>query len=269
MGLAIIPGGQYKISHAEGMALTAIIPPPLIHLFNWNYLNDVETWLISELVAEWETISHWLVSYRTRSVNTKQFPFTSPEYLDQKSIAKLYSVQLDLCGEIWESVEEIQRLYPTPHDWWVTCILEIQAIQLTEIYVNPEGVSKGLIEDNTREFIKALKKQTIPFTETEENINLYRFFKYAIKSLNCASVKQEWSRYLEALKALPRELKKNKELKSLSQIGNRVCYRDRNTLKPIPIQRVCKKVLLDRRSKFAVSIPENSGKTLRVLISTT
>lgn len=270
MGLATIPGGQYKISHAEGMALTDIIPPPLIHLFNWNLLNDVQTWLISEFVKEWEIISHWLVSYRTRSVNIKQFPFTSLEYLDQKSIAKLYSVQLDLCAEIWESVEEIQRLYPTPHDWWVNCMLEIQGIQLTEIYVNPEGVPKGDIEDSTRKFIATLKKGIKPFAETEENINLYRFFKYAIesKALNYASVKEEWGRYLEALKVLPRELKKNKEVKSLSQIGNRVYYRDRNTLKLIPIQRVPKEVLLDSRAKFAVLVPENSDKTLRVMFDT-
>lgn len=270
MGLATIPGGQYEISHVEGMALAGIVPPPLIYLLIWNYLNDVQTWLIAEFVKEWEIISHWLVSYRTRSVDTKQLPFTSPDYLDQKSIAKLYSVQLDLCGELWESVEEIQNLYRTPHDWWKNCILEIQGIQLTEIYVNPEGVPKGEIEDNTRQLIKSLKKGDIPFDETEDNINLYRVFKYAIKlkSLNYVSVKEEWGRYLEALKVLPRELKKNKELKSLFQIGNRVYYRDRNTLKPIPIKRVPKEVLLDSGAKFAVLVPEDSDKTLRVMFDT-
>ncbi|MEL6163985.1 MAG: hypothetical protein AAFR37_09570, partial [Cyanobacteria bacterium J06628_3] len=260
MGLATIPGGQYEISHVEGMALAGIVPPPMIDFLDWNCVDDVKTWLISEFVKEWEIFSHWLVSYRTRAVNTKQLPFTSPDYLDQKSTAKLYSVQLDLCGEIWESVEEIQRLYSTPHDWWVNCMLEVQRNRITEIFENPEGIPKGDIEDDTRQLIKSLKKGDIPFDETEENIHLYRVFKYAIKlkSLNNASVKEEWGRYLEALKVLPRELKKNKELKSLSQIGNRVCYRDRNTLKPIPIKRVPKEVLLDSGAKFAVLVPEDS-----------
>lgn len=248
MGLVKIGGKNHRINHQEGTAISFFIPPPMVRYIDWEKCTDVQTRLISEVVKEWNIIASWLVSFRTRTVDTKQMPFTSVEYLDLKAKAELFSEQLDLCAEIWEAMD-IRKHYPTPYDWWIDCVLETQRNQITQIFENPEGITKGNQENNTRELLRFLKEGDIPFDESESNTHLYRMLACALKfRTENKRVRKAWNDYLKALKAIPNEIKANKEIKSLRQMAGKLYYREKNTHRLVPIQRVSKDVLLTRTS---------------------
>lgn len=251
MGLVKIGGKNHRINHEEASAIAFFIPPPMVRRIDWEKCTDGQTWLISEIVTEWDIIASWLVSFRTRTVDTRQMPFTSARYLDLKAKAELFSEQLDLCAEIWEVID-VRKHYPTPYDWWIDCVLETQRNQITQIFENPEGVTKGEQEDNIRKLLKSLKEGDIPFQESEMNTHLYRMLNSALKlKKGNKRVRKAWDDYLKALKAIPVGIKANKEIKSLRQMAGKVFYRQKNTHHLIPIQRVSKEALLTRTS-FAV-----------------
>jgi hypothetical protein len=253
MARATISGGIYQINDIEGRAIALIVPPVAIQNINyWDTLTDIQTWKLYEMVVEWEILAHWLVSHRIKTVDTKQMPFISLEFLDQEKKAELFSVQLDLCAEIWKATE-IREYYPTPYHWWVKCIKEVQQNQINTILASRDGIPKGVIEDNTRSLWKSLTQGTIPFDRSANNLHFYRMLNFAIKlRTTCDRVKDSWINYLKALKALAKELKTNNELKATTTMGRRLYYRDCNTLKAIPTERIEKDTVLDIRAGFAI-----------------
>jgi hypothetical protein len=251
-GIATISGGAYRIPDSEGKAIASFTPPPLIKNIDWDTLRDAQTWLLYEMVIQWEIIAHWLVSFRTRAVDTKEIPFTLLEFLDQKLKAELYSIQLDLCAVIWEEIE-IRNYYPTPCHWWMKCITENQQSQVKSILLSRDGLAKGETEDGLRHLRRSLDNGIIPFTESPENIHLYRMFDSAIRlRANHKLVRNLWSEYLKGLGKLAKELKANGKTKAIIDLGGRLYYRDRHTLKPILISRVEKDTVLNIRAKFAL-----------------
>lgn len=261
-GLAVITGGRYSINHNEGTAMANVIPPPIIKNLDWTNLSDKQIWLISELIAEWEIIAHWLVSYRTRTVDTKQLPFTSQDFLNQRAKAELYSIQLDLCAEVWEAIE-IRKTYPTPYDWWEKCMRDIQSEQLQEILSGWEGIAKGKVEDKARSLLRHLVNGSIPFENSHNYVHLYRLFecaiainlkKWQVEDYHSERVSKAWNNYLDAFKELPKELKRNSDIKAMTIMGNRLYYRDRNTLRPISTVPVSIEALLATQSKFKVIV---------------
>jgi len=253
MGLAKISGGTYRIADGEGRAIESIVPLTAIQNINWDTLTDVQTWLLSEMVVRWEILAHWLVSLRTRAVDTKQLPFTSLTFLDQEAKANLYSIQLDLCAVIWKEIE-IKNWYPTPYDWWIKCIIENQQKQIKSILSNRDGITKGEIEDETRYLRRALNNKNIPYAESLENTHLYRMLNSAIKLReNCKQIRAFWIQYLEQLNDLAKELKANNEIKAITILGGRLYYRDRNALKLIPTTRIKKESILNIRAGFEVT----------------
>jgi len=254
MGLAKISGGTYEIADSEGRAIENIIPLTAIQSINWNPLTDVQTWLLSEMVVRWEILAHWLVSCRTRAVDTKQMPFTSLEFLDQETKANLYSIQLDLCAVIWREVEGIEEHYSTPYDWWIKCIRENQQKQIESILLGKSDITKGEIEDETRYLRRALNNESIPYAKSLENTHLYTMFNFAIKlKRNYEQIKSFWNLYIAQLNKLAKELKANNEIKAIISLGGRLYYRDRNTLKPIPITRIKKDDILNIRAGFEIN----------------
>lgn len=252
MGLARISGGLYKIEHCEGTAIASIIPPELKNI-DLKALNNAQLWLISEMLAEWEILAHWLVYFRTKAVDIKQLPFTASDFIAQKPKAQLFSQQLDLCAAIWEAIE-IRHLYPTPYDWWVDCMVEAQQKQLAGILQNSEGIPKGKIEDSLRGLVRSLSNEEIPLSKAE-NPHIYRMLACAINlKIKSREVRNAWKNYLLCLKALARQLKSDGFSKSVVRMGDRLYYRDRHTLKQIDITSVNSDIILNIRAKFAVQI---------------
>lgn len=243
-GIVIISEGVYRIPDNEGRAIASFIPPVFIKDIPWDTLTDAQTYLLYEMAIRWEIIAHWLVSFRTRAVDTKQIPFTLLDFLDQKLKAELYSIQLDLCAVIWEEIE-IRKYYPTPCDWWIECIRQNQQQQIKSILSNGNSITKGEVEDNTRDFRRSLDNGIIPFTESHENLHLYRLFNSAINlRKKYKQINDFWVKYLKQLNKLAKEIKSTSEIKAITILGGHLYYRDRNTLKSIPITRVEKDTVL-------------------------
>lgn len=251
-GIATISGEAYRIADSEGRAIASFTPPQLIKDIDWDTLTDAQTWLLSEMVFEWEVIAYWLVYCRTKAVNIKRMPFTHPDFLNQRAKAELYNIQLDLCAAIWEAIE-FSHHYPTLYCWWIKCITENQQSQVKSILLSRDSIAKGETEDGLRILRRSLDKGIIPFTKSHENIHLYRMFDSAISmGLNNKLVKKLWSEYLKGLGKLAKELKVNSEIKAIANLAGRLNYRDRHTLKRIPVTRVKKDTLLNIRAKFAL-----------------
>jgi hypothetical protein len=251
-GIVTISGEAYRIGDSEGRAIASFTPPPLIKDIDWDPLTDAQTWLLSEMAFEWQVIAYWLVYCRTKAVNIKQMPFTHPDFLNQRAKAELYSIQLDLCAAIWEAIE-FSHHYPTPYYWWIKCITENQQRQVKSILSSKDGLAKGKTEDRLRYLRQSLKNGIIPFTESSENIHFYRMLNSAIRmGVDNKLVKKLWSEYLKGLGKLAKELKVNSETKAITNLGGRLYYRDRHTLKQIPVERVEKDTVLNIRAKFAL-----------------
>lgn len=251
-GIATISGEAYRIADSEGRAIASFTSPQLIKDIDWDTLTDAQTWLLSEMVFEWEVIAYWLVYCRTKAVNIKRMPFTHPDFLNQRAKAELYNIQLDLCAAIWKAIE-FSHHYPTLYCWWIKCITENQQSQVKSILLSRDSIAKGETEDGLRILRRSLDKGIIPFKKSHENIHLYRMFDSAISmGLDNKLVKKLWSEYLKGLGKLAKELKVNSEIKAIANLAGRLNYRDRHTLKRILINRVKKDTLLNIRAKFAL-----------------
>jgi hypothetical protein len=250
--IATISGEAYRIADSEGRAIASFTPPQLIKDIDWDTLTDAQTWLLSEMVFEWEVIAHWLVYYRTRAVDIKRMPFIHPEFLNRRAKAELYNIQLDLCAAIWEAIE-FSHHYQTPYCWWIKCITENQQSQVKSILLSRDSIAKGETEDKLRILRRSLEKGIITFTKSDENIHLYRMFDSAISmGVDNKLVKKLWSEYLKGLGKLAKELKDDGETKAITNSGGHLYYRDRHTLKRIPVNRIKKDTVLNIRAKFAL-----------------
>lgn len=254
-GLVKISGGIYKIGDSAGRAIASFIPPPLLKDIDWDTLNNAQKWLFSEMACQWDIIAQWLVYFRTRAVDIKQMPFTLCEFTDQRAKAELYNIQLDLCAATWEEIDEISQHYPTPYDWWIKCIKEVQQSQVNAVKDLREGkiqLNKGETEDGLRELRRFLKQDTIPFLETAQNQHIYKFYLFAIKLKNCKPVRTLWDEYLKALAKQASELKDRKEIKAIVHHRGQLYFQNGSTMTPILITSIDKYAVLNVRAKFAL-----------------
>lgn len=239
-GLAKITGGQYRIGDSEGKAIAKFTPPPILQTIDRDNLKPSQQRLLEDFEKHWQIIAHWLVYFRALGVDIKEPPFTLPDFQDRRPLAELYNSQLELCAAVWEAIE-IRHHYPTPYHWWESCIVELQEAQVKSILASG-GVErttflKGETEDGLRQFLKTLKSERVPFSETPSNQHLYRLYISAISiKKDSAKVRKAWKFYLENLNGWARTLKNNGEIKAIVHLGYRLYYQaEKNKLVPIKI----------------------------------
>lgn len=238
---AIIATGKYEINSSEGEAIASFIPPK-IHNIKWDLLRDRQTFLLYGYCYHWQIITNWLVYFRSKAVDIKEFPFNSEDFQNLRPKAQLLSNLLDLCAAVWEVIE-IREIYPTPAHWWRDCILEEQQSVINEILEDTEQHTKGGVEKGSREFKKELSRGEIPEALGKQT-HLYKLFQNVLKTKKDESVRDAWKIYLKSITAYTCSMKVNNDTKALAYIGNHLMYRDRSKTIRIPIRRIEKDDIL-------------------------
>lgn len=135
------------------VSLYPCVPP-------WAFRNEAEAWAIEALSKgfsplpefqrregncepldvfgnKWAIIGWWLVYFRTRAANVKNFPYNLPEFKAERSYAWVLNKRLDLFAGVFELVD-MEQHYSTPLEGWRLHVEQLhqaenQAVRLGQV----------------------------------------------------------------------------------------------------------------------------------------